>query len=113
MSTVNKQQGGISIDSLEEAVDLGEDISEQHFSPGGVSSGRTRGKRHEPSGGARKVSAYRRNIDYGEALFHDLVSISNEMNISLQALAKMALQEWVMRYREHQESQQEPPSSDP
>jgi hypothetical protein len=35
------------------------------------------------------------------------------MNISLQALAKMALQEWVMRYREHQESQQEPPSSDP
>jgi len=46
-------------------------------------------------------------LPYGEALFRDLVSISHDMNISLQALTKMVLQEWVMRYREHQESQQD------
>jgi hypothetical protein len=113
MSMVNKQQDGTLIDSLEEAVERGADISDQHFSPGGVSSRRTRGKRREPSGCARKVSAYRQNIDYGEALFHDLVSISGEMNISLQALTKMALQEWVMHYREPQESKKEPPSYNP
>lgn len=92
-----------AIDHLEEAIDSGQDISETHFAPGGVSAGRTRGTRREPTRNARKVAAYRRNIDYGESLFHDLVAISDEMNISLQALAKMALQEWVMRYREHQE----------
>jgi hypothetical protein len=105
MSTVNKKKGGTSIESLEEAIDRGQDISDKHFSPGGVSAGRTLGKRREPAQNVRKVSAYRRHIDYGEALFRDLVSISHDMNISLQALTKMVLQEWVMRYREHQESQ--------
>ncbi|ETW98482.1 MAG: hypothetical protein ETSY1_18540 [Candidatus Entotheonella factor] len=103
MSTGNKQPRPLSIDRLEAAIDRGQDISDTHFSPGGVSTGRTRGERREPTHKAHKVAAYRRNIDYGESLFHDLVAISNEMNISLQALAKMALQEWVMRYREHQE----------
>jgi hypothetical protein len=105
MSTVNKKKGETSIESLEEAIDSGQDISDKHFSPGGVSAGRTLGKRREPAQNVRKVSAYRRHIDYGEALFRDLVSISHDMNISLQALTKMVLQEWVMRYREHQESQ--------
>ena len=113
MPSANKKEGSRSIDSIEEAVISGQDISDQHFSPGGVSAGRTRGKRREPSSGARKVSAYRRNIDYGEALFHDLVSISGELNISLQALAKMALQEWVMRYREHQERAKKSPENKP
>ena len=107
MSTVNKNKAKTSIDNLEAAIESGQDISDQHFLPGGVSAGRERGKRREPAKNARKVAAYRRNIDYGESLFHDLVSISDEMNISLQALAKMALQEWVMRYREHQERKKE------
>ena len=103
MSTVHKKDEGTALASLEEAIESGQDMSDQHFSPGGVAAGRMRGTRREPSEHARKVTAYRRNIDYGEALFHDLVSVSAEMNISMQALAKMALQDWVMRYREHQE----------
>ncbi len=113
MSTGNKQSGKTSIDNLEKAIDSGQDISDKHFSPGGVSAGRTRGERREPTENARKVVAYRRNIDYGESLFQDLVSISNEMNISLQALAKMALQEWVMRYREYQGRKQERQKDEP
>ena len=107
MSTEYENKGPSTIGNLEAAIDDGQDISDQHFSPGGVSAGRVQGKRREPSKHARKVMAYRRNIDYGESLFNDLVSISAEMNISLQALAKMALQEWVMRYREHQERSKE------
>jgi hypothetical protein len=107
MSTGNKQPKETPIDNLEEAIDSGQDISDQYFSPGGVSAGRTPGRRREPAKQARKVAAYRRNIDYGEDLFHDLISISAEMNISLQAVAKMALQEWVMRYREHQARKRE------
>ena len=102
MSTVNKKTGSTPIEHIEAAIDEGKDISDQYFSPAGVSAGRTVGKRREPSENARKSTAYRRNIDYGEALFQDLVAISTELNISLQALAKMAIQEWVMRYREHQ-----------
>jgi hypothetical protein len=113
MSAVNKKEDHTSIDRIEEAIGSGQDISDKHFSPGGVSAGRTLGTRREPSKNARRVTAYRRNIDYGEALFHDLVTISGEMNISLQALAKMALQEWVMRYREHQERKKEPPAAKP
>jgi hypothetical protein len=56
------------------------------------------GKRREPAQNVRKVSAYRCPIDDGEALFRDMVSMSHDMNISLQALAKMVLQEWVVRY---------------
>jgi hypothetical protein len=59
------------------------------------------------------VNAYRRNLDYGEALFHDLVAISADMNISVQSLAKMALQEWVMRYREYQARKQKSPDDQP
>ena len=113
MSTVNKKKGGVSIERLEAAIDSGQDISDKYFSPGGVSAGRKLGKRCEPSENARKATAYRRNIDYGEALFHDLVAVSTELNISLQALAKMALQEWVMRYREHQERKKEPSTNKP
>ncbi len=113
MSTVNKKAGSTPIEHLEAAVDSGQDISNQYFSPAGVSAGRPLGKRREPSENARKTAAYRRNIDYGEALFQDLVAISTELNISLQALAKMAIQEWVMRYREHQERKREPLNSKP
>ncbi len=113
MSTANKKKETTFIDDLEAAIDRGQDISDEHFSPGGVSAGRTRGQRRNPAKNARKVTAYRRNIDYGETLFHDLASISAEMNIALQALAKMALQEWVMRYREHQERNKELPEDKP
>ena len=113
MSTANKQSSKTSIDNLEETIDSGQDVSDSHFSPGGVSAGRTRGKRREPTQNARKVAVYRRNIDYGESLFQEMVAISAEMNISLQALAKMALQEWVMRYREHQARKNEPQQDEP
>jgi hypothetical protein len=106
MHTGHKKNAQRSIENLEAAIDSGQDISDTYFSPGGVSAGRTRGQRRERSENARRVSTYRRNIDYGEALFHDLVAISVDMNISVQALAKMALQEWVIRYYEHQARKQ-------
>lgn len=107
MSTVNKQAGSTALESLEEAIESGQDSSDRLFSPGGVAAGRKIGKRRELSENAHKVTADRR-IDYGAELVQDLVAIGAEMNISLQALTKMALQEWVLGYREHQERQKEP-----
>lgn len=40
----------------------------------------------------------RRNIDYGEELYSLLDEISEELNISTQAIAKMAIQDWVDRH---------------
>jgi hypothetical protein len=40
----------------------------------------------------------RRNIDYGDALYLQLENAANEINVSSQALAKIAIQEWLDRY---------------
>ena len=44
------------------------------------------------------VGNIRRNIDYGVELHLRLESASEELNISSQALVKLALQEWLDRY---------------
>jgi hypothetical protein len=44
------------------------------------------------------VGTIRRNIDYGIDLHTRLESASEELNISSQALVKIALQEWIDRY---------------
>ena len=44
------------------------------------------------------VGAIRRNIDYGVDLHRRLEAASDELNISSQALVKLALQEWLDRY---------------
>ncbi len=40
----------------------------------------------------------RRNIDYGADLHQRLEAASDDLNISSQALVKIALQEWLDRY---------------
>lgn len=40
----------------------------------------------------------RRNIDYGVDLHKRLEAVSDELNISSQALVKLAVQEWLDRY---------------
>jgi hypothetical protein len=44
------------------------------------------------------VGTIRRNIDYGADLHRRLEAASDELNISSQALVKLALQEWLDRY---------------
>lgn len=44
------------------------------------------------------VGNIRRNIDYGAELHLRLEAASDELNISSQALVKLALQEWLDRY---------------
>lgn len=44
------------------------------------------------------VGTIRRNIDYGADLHRRLEAASEELNISSQALVKLALQEWLDRY---------------
>ncbi len=44
------------------------------------------------------VGPIRRNIDYGADLHRRLEAASGELNISSQALVKLALQEWLDRY---------------
>ena len=44
------------------------------------------------------VGPIRRNIDYGADLHRRLEAASEELNISSQALVKLALQEWLDRY---------------
>ena len=44
------------------------------------------------------VGTIRRNIDYGADLHRCLEAASDELNISSQALVKLALQEWLDRY---------------
>ena len=40
----------------------------------------------------------RRNIDYSKELHERLESASDDLNVSSQALVKIALQEWLDRY---------------
>lgn len=44
------------------------------------------------------VGSIRRNIDYGADLHRRLEAASDDLNISSQALVKIALQEWLDRY---------------
>lgn len=44
------------------------------------------------------VGNIRRNIDYGIELHLRLEAASDELNVSSQALVKLALQEWLDRY---------------
>ncbi len=44
------------------------------------------------------IGNIRRNIDYGAELHRRLEAASHELNISSQALVKLALQEWLDRY---------------
>ena len=44
------------------------------------------------------VGSIRRNIDYGPDLHRRLEAASDDLNISSQALVKIALQEWLDRY---------------
>ena len=44
------------------------------------------------------VGKVRRNIDYGDELFQILEELSDELNISTQAIAKMAIQDWIDRH---------------
>jgi hypothetical protein len=55
MSTVHKNNAQRSIENLEAAIDSGQDISDTYFSPGGVSAGRTIGKRREPEAGPHQA----------------------------------------------------------
>ena len=44
------------------------------------------------------VGKVRRNIDYGDELYQVLDDLSRELNISTQAIAKMAIQDWIDRH---------------
>ena len=44
------------------------------------------------------VGKIRRNIDYGIEFHRRLEEASDELNISSQALVKLAVQEWLDRY---------------
>jgi len=45
----------------------------------------------------RAVQAVRRNIDYSPQMFQRLNEASDELNVPLQAIAKLAIQEWLDR----------------
>lgn len=45
----------------------------------------------------RQIQAVRRNIDYSAQMFQRLNEASDELNVPLQAIAKMAIQEWLDR----------------
>ena len=47
----------------------------------------------------KPVGKVRRNIDYGEEMFKQLEEAAQELNISSQALTKMALKEWLDRHQ--------------
>lgn len=46
----------------------------------------------------KPVGNIRRNIDYGAELHTRLEAVSDELNVSSQALVKIAVQEWLDRY---------------
>ncbi len=45
----------------------------------------------------RQVQAVRRNIDYSVQMFQRLNQASGDLNVPLQAIAKLAIQEWLDR----------------
>ena len=45
----------------------------------------------------RQVQAVRRNIDYSLQMFQRLNQASGDLNVPLQAIAKLAIQEWLDR----------------
>lgn len=57
-----------------------------------LTAGEKEAKSREP------VGTIRRNIDYGVDLHRRLEAASDDLNISSQALVKLALQEWLDRY---------------
>ncbi len=81
-----KSKNKISVAELEALADRDGDTT-AHFGKAKVVNGVTLEKR----------DLVRRNIDYSAEMFARLAQASQDLNVSVQAIAKLAIEEWLDR----------------
>ncbi len=77
----------LTAEEIAEMADRGEDVTPYLSKP-----------QHGYAENLRKKNIKRTTIDFGLEMLNDLDLISSKLNISRQAVVKMALQEFLIRY---------------
>ena len=86
---MSKQKAKVPLEEIERVASQGGDTNQFFSEPHELRNGVAMNK--------RSMQAVRRNIDYSLQMFQRLNEASGELNVSLQAIAKLAIQEWLDR----------------
>lgn len=80
----------LTAEQIAEMADQGKDVS-QYFTKSGLSP--------KDIISAKAQKPLRRSIDFGPEMYEEFEAISRKLNISVSAVIKMALQDYLIKYR--------------
>ncbi len=86
---MSKQKAKVPVGEIERVADQDGDTNQFFSGPHELRSGVVMKK--------RPLQVVRRNIDYSPQMFQRLNEASGDLNVTLQAIAKLAIQDWLDR----------------